>query len=235
MLTLLISYIRSIFDIMSCYTCLYSSKFSRYVYDQVMMVIFITRVAVVPYTDHASCKWGMLTSAPSCCTPSGVPSVEAETFWVPADAQPTTFLERMAKSIYDLHTSTLSEPDLAIPVAASRSTIVNSAVTPTDQNEHRAVDSDAWTRGKKRPRDDVSERSGAEWWIQIRKEGHHSDLGMPFHWDKDERLLEVSGEVVHPTVSTVTYLTDYGAPTVVLEVTIYLMDPWGSLVPTTIF
>lgn len=59
---------------------------------------------------------------------------------------------------------------------------------------------------------------GAEWWVQVREEGHHSDLGMPFHWDKDEELMEQKGVVVCPAISTVTYLTDFGAPTAVLEV-----------------
>ncbi|CAN0121109.1 unnamed protein product, partial [Hapterophycus canaliculatus] len=36
--------------------------------------------------------------------------------------------------------------------------------------------------------DDFDE-SGAEWWVQLREEGHHEDLGMPFHWDKDENLV----------------------------------------------
>lgn len=73
--------------------------------------------------------------------------------------------------------------------------------------------------GKKRPRcRGNGAKSGAEWWIQIREEGRHSNLGMPFHWDKDERLLEQQGEVVCPAISTVTYLTEEGAPTVVLEV-----------------
>ncbi len=60
--------------------------------------------------------------------------------------------------------------------------------------------------------------SGAEWWVQRREEGHHANLGMPFHWDKDENKLEQEGVVLCPAVSTVTYLTDHGAPTVVLEV-----------------
>lgn len=60
--------------------------------------------------------------------------------------------------------------------------------------------------------------SGAEWWIQIREEGYHADLGMPFHWDKDEQLRDTTGVTKFPEVSTVTYLTEHGAPTLVLEV-----------------
>ena len=43
--------------------------------------------------------------------------------------------------------------------------------------------------------------------------------GMSFHWDKDEDLrLLCSGSVhIHPHLSSVTYLTDLGAPTMVLS------------------
>lgn len=78
--------------------------------------------------------------------------------------------------------------------------------------------------------------SGAEWWVQIRPSppvtGRYSMLsdgnddddgydkdGMSFHWDKDEELCKMSdgSMYVHPHISTVTYLTDLGGPTVVLS------------------
>ncbi len=84
--------------------------------------------------------------------------------------------------------------------------------------------------------------SGAEWWVQIRPSppaGRYSmhassgtddddannddnDMaksGISFHWDKDEdfRLLTGGSMYIHPHVSTVTYLTDLGAPTMVLS------------------
>jgi len=74
--------------------------------------------------------------------------------------------------------------------------------------------------------------SGAEWWVQIRpspsKTGRYSMLlgedegskpGIDFHWDKDEelRLLTAGKLYVHPHISTVTYLTNVGAPTFVLD------------------
>mmetsp|Transcript_26715 Transcript_26715/g.39699 ORF Transcript_26715/g.39699 Transcript_26715/m.39699 type:complete len:444 (-) Transcript_26715:44-1375(-) len=79
--------------------------------------------------------------------------------------------------------------------------------------------------------------SGAEWWVQIRpspaKTGRYSMLspsieedddddmaksGISFHWDKDEdlRLMMGGSMYIHPHISTVTYLTDLGAPTMVL-------------------
>eukprot|EP00593_Proboscia_inermis_P003315 CAMPEP_0171299416 /NCGR_PEP_ID=MMETSP0816-20121228/8238_1 /TAXON_ID=420281 /ORGANISM="Proboscia inermis, Strain CCAP1064/1" /LENGTH=418 /DNA_ID=CAMNT_0011775199 /DNA_START=197 /DNA_END=1453 /DNA_ORIENTATION=+ len=46
-----------------------------------------------------------------------------------------------------------------------------------------------------------------------------SKRGICFHWDKDEdlRLLTDGQLYVHPHVSTVTYLTDIGSPTMVVE------------------
>lgn len=75
--------------------------------------------------------------------------------------------------------------------------------------------------------------SGAEWWAQIRpspeKTGRYamhdddgdsmSRSGISFHWDKDEdlRLLTGGTTFIHPHLSTVTYLTDLGAPTLALN------------------
>lgn len=87
------------------------------------------------------------------------------------------------------------------------------------------------------------ETSGAEWWVQIRPsppagrysmhasaddannendDGEEDDMakaGISFHWDKDEdfRLLTGGSMYIHPHLSTVTYLTDLGAPTMVLS------------------
>jgi hypothetical protein len=85
------------------------------------------------------------------------------------------------------------------------------------------------------------ETSGAEWWVQIRPsppagrysmhafadtdndtydgEDDTAKAGISFHWDKDEdlRLLTGGSVYIHPHLSTVTYLTDLGAPTMVLS------------------
>eukprot|EP00965_Chrysotila_dentata_P187784 6172345-Pleurochrysis_carterae.AAC.3 len=61
-----------------------------------------------------------------------------------------------------------------------------------------------------------SSLSGVEWWVQVRKHGHE-DEGIEFHWDCDESVADRSGILRCPTLSTVTYLSDTGAPTMVLE------------------
>lgn len=70
--------------------------------------------------------------------------------------------------------------------------------------------------------------SGAEWWVQLRpspetgRYSMHSKAddnmtaqGISFHWDKDEELRIICGgsTFVHPHLSSVTYLTSIGAPT----------------------
>ena len=61
--------------------------------------------------------------------------------------------------------------------------------------------------------------SGAEWWAQVRDAGQKYE-GLAFHWDVDENLADAhargGGVNVHPHLSTVTYLSDHGAPTLVL-------------------
>jgi|AntRauTorckE5430_2_1112549.scaffolds.fasta_scaffold09086_1 hypothetical protein len=83
--------------------------------------------------------------------------------------------------------------------------------------------------------------SGAEWWVQIRpsppagrynllddkedKDKDADDLettGICFHWDKDEDLRLMMGGTmyIHPHISTVTYMSDSGAPTTALNYTV---------------
>ena len=63
------------------------------------------------------------------------------------------------------------------------------------------------------------QRSGAEWWAQVRDGGQQQE-GIEFHWDVDEHFCDLpdgGGVHVHPTLSTVTYLSGVGAPTLVLH------------------
>lgn len=137
------------------------------------------------------------------------------TFWVPADDsefKPRCSLEQMARDIFLHHTT----------VDASSS---------ENKGDRVCTQFDLLT-------------SGAEWWVQIRpspertgryalfggtrnesKCGNDDDDdksdtdGISFHWDKDEdlRLLCGGSVYVHPHLSTVTYLTSVGAPTLIVE------------------
>jgi hypothetical protein len=58
---------------------------------------------------------------------------------------------------------------------------------------------------------------GAEWWVHSRMAGRN--LGHQLHFDTEENALEINGEVLHPAVSSVCYLTGagVGGPTVVFD------------------
>lgn len=56
---------------------------------------------------------------------------------------------------------------------------------------------------------------GGEWWVQVR-DGKET---IGFHYDKDEAMASLQGIMKLPMVSTVTYLTDVGAPTLILNQT----------------
>jgi len=56
-------------------------------------------------------------------------------------------------------------------------------------------------------------KSGAEWWTQVIDA--NDDIGA--HFDRDYTLEEDEGVNIHPHLGTVTYLTDIGAPTFVVE------------------
>mmetsp|Transcript_8853 Transcript_8853/g.24529 ORF Transcript_8853/g.24529 Transcript_8853/m.24529 type:complete len:453 (-) Transcript_8853:19-1377(-) len=138
------------------------------------------------------------------------------TFWVPASGfSPRCSMEQMALDVFHYHTRNL----------------------PKNKFELKS--------------------SGAEWWVQLRpspKGGRYSVLdkdpkdqtkrkdsssglseddlskdGISFHWDKDEdlRLLMGGSTYIHPHISTVTYLTDRGAPTMAINCRIHpLQGEW---------
>ena len=49
------------------------------------------------------------------------------------------------------------------------------------------------------------------------REPGQGDETIGLHWDKDEDLVDNQGLNVHPHISTVTYLSDWGSPTLILE------------------
>jgi len=57
---------------------------------------------------------------------------------------------------------------------------------------------------------------GAEWWVHTR--ASRRSIGHQMHFDTEEATLQLTGEVVHPTVSSVLYLSGAGGdPTVVFD------------------
>lgn len=94
---------------------------------------------------------------------------------------------------------------------------------PRTPLEHFALDVWALHMRGRAPAECDPARSGVEYWVQRR--GSQMPRGaqsINWHFDKDEELREAHGLFVHPFISTVTYLSDAGAPTVVMPVQIEL-------------
>ena len=83
-----------------------------------------------------------------------------------------------------------------------------------------------WRRGAFEYSTEDSQAAGVEFWFQTRTLSDADELGedggscILAHFDKDERAKEQYGVTVHPQLSTVTYLSDRGAPTLVTPLTI---------------
>ena len=114
-----------------------------------------------------------------------------ESFWLGADAEPRCALESLAQIIFLQHT---------------RVSTRGGGVFARGGDQNDVDDGPGFDPG----------RSGAEWWVQLRHAEDGQNETVSFHWDKDEDLVDDYGVNVHPAISTVTYLTDAGAPTMVL-------------------
>ena len=68
---------------------------------------------------------------------------------------------------------------------------------------------------------------GAEWWIQQRIESAQKK-GIEWHCDEDIDLAERKGVSLSPSLATVTYLTSYGAPLVLLSTPTFRQYSDGS-------
>jgi hypothetical protein len=57
---------------------------------------------------------------------------------------------------------------------------------------------------------------GGEWWV------HRSSTeeSLPFHYDKDERMVSYHWKMSYPVLSTIMYLDSVGAPTLILNQTL---------------
>jgi hypothetical protein len=71
--------------------------------------------------------------------------------------------------------------------------------------------------------------TGAEWWFQTR----NGSEGIGFHYDKDEGTASLHGIMRFPMRGTITYLTDYGAPTVILNQTTVDGNVENPVIPHT--
>lgn len=146
------------------------------------------------------------------------------TFWMPAEGmKPRCRLEQMAMEVFHKHVpaegytydKNTSGAEWWVQIrpspSAGRYSMLSDASPSTTSGEN-----DNCSNGKD---DEMSKNDSSN-----AKDDDMSKSGISFHWDKDEDLrLAMGGNLyIHPHLSTVTYLTDLGAPTAALN---YRVDP----------
>jgi hypothetical protein len=121
--------------------------------------------------------------------PDGQAYSAGQTFFLPSTMKPRCALEALVKTIFDNHVEHLEEGTFS------------------------------------------TKQSGAEWWTLVldadedkkkgtadndEEEGEGDEIGL--HFDADYELEEQASNVLlHPRVATVTYLSDFGAPTLIID------------------
>ena len=135
------------------------------------------------------------------------------TFWCSSDSQPRCVLERMALEVFKHHAG-----DAVYDPATSGAEFWVQIRPSPPAGRYRLLHEDDKKKNTSSKDDDVDLES----------------TGICFHWDKDEDLrLMMGGQVyVHPHISTVTYLSSIGAPTMAIN---YRVNPLnGEYIDTPI-
>lgn len=126
-------------------------------------------------------------------------------FFIRSDATPHLSLERLALDIFHSHIHESIEYD------PSKSWAEYWVQLRTHKPRKYDNDNDKEVKRNKRQRSEVS----------IENEAEAASMGLSesvaFHYDKDESLTDQTNINVYPHISTVTYLSSCGAPTVICE------------------
>lgn len=125
--------------------------------------------------------------------PDGKAYSEGQTFFLPATMKPRCALEALVKEIFQKHVAHLKEGTFNPKNSGANwwTLVMNEPEAPTPQSSEKKDDEDD-------------------------EEGEEDEVGL--HFDADYELEEqASNFMLHPRVATVTYISDYGAPTFVLS------------------
>ena len=132
--------------------------------------------------------------------PDGAAYSAGETFFIPSNMKPRCALEALALKIFHEHTKDL-EPGTFNPAQSG----ANWWTLVMDDNAGDATASASAAGAKTTGLEDDDE-------------GDDDDDEVGLHFDADYELEEQTGNILlHPRVATVTYLSDHGAPTLILE------------------
>ena len=125
----------------------------------------------------------------------------AQSYWIPRDSKPRCLLECLALQILNLH----------------RDAIETQTRAEKSREKDRQMQGQQNDDGGDEDEDENCRILGAEIWVQKRTPSDGEKAGLELHFDKDEKALEEYGIWSHPALATATYLTDGGAPLLVLS------------------
>ena len=133
--------------------------------------------------------------------PDGASYSAGETYFIPSNMKPRCALEAIALKIFQEHTK-----DLEPGTFNSSQSGANWWTLVMDDNAGEATTSASAAGAKTTGLEDEYQDEGDD----------DDEVGL--HFDADYELEEQTGNIMlHPRVATVTYLSDHGAPTLVLE------------------
>ena len=126
------------------------------------------------------------------------------TYFLPCELQPRCALEALVSSIFEAHTSHLEKSSFVRELSGAEWWTL---VMDETEEEH-----EKGTNASKEQLDTKTDADAAE------SEDGDDDDEVGMHFDADYGLEgQAPGLLLHPRVATVTYLSDFGAPTVVLH------------------
>ncbi len=136
--------------------------------------------------------------------PDGAAYSAGQTFFIPANMKPRCALEAMALKIFHEHTKDLT-PGTFNPAQSGA-------------NWWTLVMDDSEEESKTFPSASVATAGSKTTGLESEGEEEEEDDEVGLHFDADYELEEQTGNILlHPRVATVTYLSDHGAPTLILE------------------
>ena len=144
--------------------------------------------------------------------PDGASYSAGETYFIPVNMKPRCALEALAMRIFHEHTKHL-EPGTFNPSQSGANwwTLV---MDDNIEDRHATVTAPAATTASTTSEPAVVKTSG----LDCGDDDEDEDDEVALHFDADYELEEQTGNILlHPRVATVTYLSDHGAPTLVLE------------------
>lgn len=148
--------------------------------------------------------------------PDGAAYSAGQTFFIPANMKPRCALEALAMKIFQEHTKDL-KPGSFNP-AQSGANWWTLVLDNDIEDGNDTVTSPTAATFSVTPGSAGTKTTGLDTGDNDEQDEEEGDDEVGLHFDADYELEEQTGNIMlHPRIATVTYLSDHGAPTLVLE------------------